>query len=286
VVAILGLAMSGSVLAGVHLLLERDVDIVGQTDLFLISYASQADLISNTGLMQTALPVNLASSFSAGGLTADAFGGWHLLLERNVDVAGQTDLFLISYASQADFLSNTGLVQTALPLNLASNFSSGGLTADAFGGWHLLLERNVDVAGQTDLFLISYASQADFLSNTGAVQTALPLNLASNFSAGGLAVDAFGGWHLLLERDVDVALQADLFLISYASQADFLSNTGAVQTALPLNLASNFSAAGLHFDLSTPPPPPPHGVPEPPALPLLALVLAALASIAGRTRPV
>ncbi|HRP77104.1 MAG TPA: hypothetical protein PKZ27_16005, partial [Rhodocyclaceae bacterium] len=42
----------------------------------------------------------------------------HLIFERDIDVSGQTDLFLISYASQADFLSDTGFTQTALPQSI------------------------------------------------------------------------------------------------------------------------------------------------------------------------
>jgi hypothetical protein len=149
-------------------------------------------------------------------------------------------------------------------------------SSPALAGAHLLLERDIDIPGEADLFLISYASQAAFLTNSGATQTALPQNIAPNFSAGGLTVDATGAWHLLLERDIDIAGEADLFLISYASQAAFLTNSGATQTALPQNIAPNFSAGGLHFDVPPAAPSPPPAIPEPGSLPVLAFGLALL----------
>ena len=137
------------------------------------------------------------------------------------------------------------------------------------GAVHLIFERDIDIAGQTDLFLISYASQADFVSNTAPAQTALPQAIAGNFSLGGLTVDALGGWHLIFERDIDIVGQTDLFLISYASQADFVSNTAPAQTALPQAIAGNFSLGGFHIDVVSAPPP--NGVPAPGTAPLLVL---------------
>jgi len=153
------------------------------------------------------------------------------------------------------------------------------MSSTALGAVQLLLERDIDV-GQTDLFLISYADQNGFLTNTGLTQTALPQPIASNFSAAGLTIDALGGWHLLLERDIDVG-QTDLFLISYASQNDFLTNTGLTQTALPQPIASNFSVAGLHFMVDAAPPNP---VPEPGIAWLMLSALGAL-HIARRRSP-
>lgn len=74
--------------------------------------------------------------------------------------------------------------------------------------------------------------------------------------------------HLIFERDIDVPGQTDLFLVSYASQADFLSNTLQAQTALPQAIAGNFSLGGFHIDVAAPPP---NGVPEPGSAPLLGL---------------
>jgi hypothetical protein len=56
-----------------------------------------------------------------------------------------------------------------------------------------------------------------------------------------------------------------------------------LQQALPHQIAGNFPAGGLHFDIPTVPSPP-HDVLEPHSLPLLALVLAGLATMAGRRR--
>ncbi|WP_439579941.1 hypothetical protein, partial [Elioraea sp.] len=133
------LAASSPALSSVHLLLERDIAVPGETDLFLVSYASQTDFLTNAGPSITALPIPINAQFSAGGLTVDAAGAWHLLLERDIAVPGETDLFLVSYASQTDFLTNAGPSITALPIPINAQFSAGGLTVDAAGAWHLPL---------------------------------------------------------------------------------------------------------------------------------------------------
>ncbi|WP_144300201.1 hypothetical protein [Elioraea rosea] len=275
-----GLTVDGS--GAWHLLLERNTDLAGQTDLFLITYADAAAFLNNADATQTALPQNISANFSAGGLTIDGSGAWHLLLERNTDLAGQTDLFLITYADASAFLNNADATQTALPQNISANFSAGGLTIDGSGAWHLLLERNTDLAGQTDLFLITYADASAFLNNADATQTALAQNISANFSAGGLTIDGSGAWHLLLERNTDLAGQTDLFLITYADASAFLNNADATQTALPQNISANFSAGGLVF-LDPAVPPPPTGVPEPPSLPTLAFAVVLLAAVTCAT---
>ena len=159
--------------------------------------------------------------------------------------------------------------------------ASGVLAASpSLASVQLLLERDTDIFGETDLFLISYADQNAFLTNSLSTQTSLPQDISPGFSAGGLTVDATGAWYLLLERDTDIFGETDLFLISYADQNAFLTNSLSTQTSLPQDISPGFSAGGLHFVLP-PEPPPPHGVPEPGSLPLLALALLLLGGSAA-----
>lgn len=89
--------------------------------------------------------------------------------------------------------------------------------------------------------------------------------------------------HLLIERDIDVPGQNDLFLVTYANETDFRSGIIGSQQLLSQNLPASLSPAGLHFDVP-PVPPPPHTVPEPEALPLLVLALALLGALGGLAR--
>jgi hypothetical protein len=173
----------------------------------------------------------------------------------------------------------SSIVKTRCVARLGSLAIGLTLCSTAFGAVELLLERDTDIAGQTDLFLISYADQNSFLTNTGLVQSNLPQPIAAGFSAGGLTVDALGGWHLLLERDTDIAGQTDLFLISYPDQNSFLTNTGLVQSNLPQPIAAGFSAGGLHFTIDAEPPNP---APEPGTFALLSLGFAGLALMRRR----
>ena len=56
-----------------QLLLERDTDTTGLTDLFLITFPSLQDLVNGSNLAQAASQLQLSSSFSVGGFAYDGF---------------------------------------------------------------------------------------------------------------------------------------------------------------------------------------------------------------------
>ena len=56
-----------------QMLLERDTDTQGQTDLFLVTFPTLADLVDNTNVTQAASQIQLSSAFSVGGFAYDGF---------------------------------------------------------------------------------------------------------------------------------------------------------------------------------------------------------------------
>jgi hypothetical protein len=169
------------------LLLERDTDTSGQTDLFLITFPTFDDLVNSTNFTQFASQIPLDPAFSVGGLAYD--GSYQLLLERDTDTLGQTDLFLITFPTIADLVNSTNFTQFASQIPLDPAFSVGGLTYD--GSYQLLLERDTDTLGQTDLFLITFPTIADLVNSTNFTQFASQIPLDPAFSVGGLAYDGF-----------------------------------------------------------------------------------------------
>ena len=81
---------------------------------------------------------------------------------------------------------------------------------------------------------------------------------------------------LLLERDTDADAGSEVFLVTYDSYADLLSNDFSASSFSQLNINANFSAGGL---AATVPP-----VPIPPALWLFGSGLIGLAGIARRKK--
>ncbi len=70
---------------------------------------------------------------------------YRLLLERNADAAGGSEVFLATFGSFADLLNSTVASAAFSQVNINPDFRVGGLTYD--GQYRLLLERNADAAG-------------------------------------------------------------------------------------------------------------------------------------------
>jgi len=141
--------------------------------------------------------------------------------------------------------------------------------------FQVLLERDTDADAGAEVFLVTYDSFADLLSNDFSASSFSQLNINANFSAGGLAFDG-SAYQLLLERDTDADAGSEVFLVTYDSYADLLSNDFSASSFSQLNINANFSAGGL---AATVPP-----VPIPPALWLFGSGLIGLAGIARRKK--
>ena len=116
--------------ASYQMLLERDTDTQGQTDLFLVTFPTLNDLLNNSNVSQAASQIQLSSAFSVGGFAYD--GAYQLLLERDTDTQGQTDLFLVTFPTLNDLLNNSNVSQAASQIQLSSAFSVGGFAYDGY----------------------------------------------------------------------------------------------------------------------------------------------------------
>ena len=260
----LGLALAATAFcasaasAPVRVLFERDVDSAAGTEVFIGTYASHAAVLSHTltSLEASALDVNAA--FSIAGLTFNG-SGYHMLFERNVDSGAGTELFVGTYASYADLVSNTlsSLEASAIDINPA--FSVRGLTFDG-AAYHVLFERDVDSGAGTELFVGTYASYADILTSTLAALDASAIDINPAFSVAGFDFDG-SVYRILFERNADSGAGTELFVGVYGSLADVLASSLSSLDASSIDINPAFSVRGYatEWRAATPVPAPATG---------------------------
>lgn len=224
-----------------RLLLESNANLEDE-EVFLVTYNTQAHLVSNTIDAQAFSNLNINEDFSAGDFAIDS-GGYHLLLESNANLENE-EVFLVNYASFADFETNTIQSQQFLSLNINEDFSIGGFTFDG-SAYHVLLESNANLEDE-EVFLVTYNSWDHFLSNTIDSQGFIDLNINEDFSLGGLAYtgDVF---QILLESNANLENE-EVFYVEYANLAALINNSIQAQFFLPLNINEDFSMNGFEVE--------------------------------------
>lgn len=224
-----------------RVLLESNQDLETQ-EVYLVTYNTQANLVSNTIDAQGYSTLDINGDFSAGDFAFDS-AGYHLLLESDAN-REDDEVFLVNYANFADVGTNAIQSNGFLELNVNEDFSIGGFTFDG-SAYHLLLESNAD-REDDEVYLVTYNSWDHLLSNTIDSQGFLDLNINEAFSLGGLAYtgDVF---QLLLESNGDL-IDDEVYYVEYGDLSALLSNTIQSQFFLPLNVNADFSINGFEVE--------------------------------------
>ena len=219
----------------------------------------------------------------AGLLWLPAFAApYHVLLESNDNLGAGQEIFLVSYDSYADLISNTQASSAFSQLNVNASYSVGGFTYDG-SAYHVLLESNNNLGAGQEIFLVSYDSYADLISNTQASSAFSQLNVNASYSVGGFTYDG-SAYHVLLESNDNLGAGQEIFLVSYSSYADLISNTQASSGFSQLNVNASYGVGGLTAEWLSNEPPPPGRLPEPGTLLLLGFGIAGLAATRRRRR--
>jgi PEP-CTERM motif len=237
-----GLTGSNAVAAPFIVLLESDANTGAGQEVFLVTYNSYADLISNNQASSAFSQLNISASYSAGGLAYDG-SQFHVLLESDANTGAGQEVFLVTYNSYADLISNNQASSAFSQLNISASYSVGGFTYDG-SQFHVLLESDANTGAGQEVFLVTYNSYADLISDNQASSAFSQLNISASYSAGGLTYDG-SQFHVLLESDANTGAGQEVFLVSYDSYADLISNNQASSAFSQLNISASYSAGGI-----------------------------------------
>jgi len=237
-----GLTGTLAVAAPFIVLLETDADTITNQEIFIVSYDSYADLISNNQASGVFSQLNINPLYSVGGMTYDG-SQFHVLLETDADTITNQEIFIVSYNSYADLISNNQASGVFSQLNINPLYSVGGMTYDG-SQFHVLLETDADTITNQEIFIVSYDSYADLISNNQASGVFSQLNINPLYSVGGMTYDG-SQFHVLLETDADTITNQEIFIVSYDSYADLISNNQASGVFSQLNINPLYSVGGM-----------------------------------------
>ncbi len=189
-----------------------------------------------------------ATIMGAAMLISGAAGAvpYTLMFERDDDAGAGQELVFRSYASYGDLSNNLNATDVFSPINIASNFSTTGLTWDG-SRYLLMFERDDDAGAGQELVFRSYTTYENLINNLNGSDFFSPINISANFSTTGLTWDG-SRYLLMFERDDDAAAGQELVFRSYATYDDLINNLNGADFFSPINISANFSTTGLTWD--------------------------------------
>jgi hypothetical protein len=248
-----GLSVSQAHADPFRLLLESNADRASGSEVFYVTYDNYANVLSDNSAIGQFGDIDINESFSAGGLTYD--GQYRLLLESNADASGGGEVYFVTYNSFTDVVSDNQASAQYGSLDINELYGAGGLAFDGTQ-YILMLERNDDASGGSEVFFLTYETFADVLADNETSAQFGALDINESYSAGGLTYDGIQ-YHLLLERNLDASAGAEAFYVSYNSFADLLSNTSASSSFGSIDINEGYSAGGFVAEFTPVPEPAP-----------------------------
>jgi hypothetical protein len=132
--------------------------------------------------------------------------------------------------------------------------------------YQLLLQSRVDTAAPNEVYLASFASLDDVITETiGSPTGFTDIDVTPDYQIAGMTWDG-AAYRVLLQSRADTAAPAEVFLASFATLDDLFSETlGSPTDFTQIDVAPAFQIVGFSSvtTVMPPPPPPPPAVPEP-----------------------
>ncbi len=174
---------------GYQMILESRNDKYGGEELYLMSYASLADVRSNTPSYMGYLPTDIDGGYSLAGLTV-AGGTLQLFLQPNEDVDGYKRLYLVNYDSLDALKSGSVSSEYELGATIGIGYSSRGVTFDGTR-YHMLLQLLADRESdeEPDLYLASFLGLDGLRNDVLDSGQFLPINIGRHYEVAGFSID-------------------------------------------------------------------------------------------------
>jgi hypothetical protein len=239
-------AFGSSGTGGFSAVFETDADAASGNEVAWEGFNSMNDFMSGTWYDYFYSAIDISGEWSMGGFASDALQ-YHLLIETNADAAGGAEVYFVTYESLDDFYTHTPAWEGYTAHNIALGWTTHGFASDGTR-YYMVLESDADGTGGDEVYVMTYTSLANVISGTEESQAYSEININGVWSIADLAADG-EKLYLVLETDADAGSGAEIYVITYSSFADLMSNTQESAAFSSLNVNADFSLNGFAADL-------------------------------------
>jgi hypothetical protein len=238
-------AFGSSATAGFSAVFETDADAGSGSEVAWEGFHSMNDFMSGAWYDYFNSAIDISGAWSMGGFASDVLQ-YHLLIETNADAAGGSEVYIVTYESLDDFYTHTSAWEGYTAHNIASGWTTHGFASDGTR-YYMVLESDADAAGGAEVYGMTYTSLANVISGTEESEAYTQIDINSVWSIADLAADG-GKFYLVLEADANAGGGAEIFVITYASFADLMSDTPQSYAFSSMDVSAGWSMNGFAAD--------------------------------------
>jgi hypothetical protein len=225
---------------------EKETDAGSGNEVLWEGFASMSQFMASDLYGYFFSELDIVSTLSMGGFACDGHQ-YHMILESDTDAGGGEEVYLITYASLADFHTDTRAWGGFTGWDIGTTWTTHGFASDGTR-YYMVLETDADWGAGNEVYVLTFSSLANFLSGTVESEGFSQINIASGWSTADLASDG-EKFYLALESDTDAGSGAEIFVVTYASFADFLSDTQESAEFSSLDIAGAWSMNGFAAEI-------------------------------------
>jgi len=224
---------------------ETDADAGSGSEVVWEGFASLSHYMAMNYYDVLWTTLDLGATWNIGGFSTDG-RQYLLVLESIPDGSAGNEVYLVTYASLADFGVHNYSWEGYTAHNINSLYTTRGLASDGIR-YYMVLETDADDVAGSEVYAMTYTSLANLVAGNEETEAFSGINIASGWSIADLAADG-DKFYLVLESDTDVATN-EFYVITYASFANFLSNTQESAAYSGFWVSSGWSCPGFAAEI-------------------------------------